>query len=309
MPPWLAFRDNGNGTATFSGKPPLTATPYAAGPSVVPYALGQAVAGTPVQVIIYVSAAPVFLDTGAQLVTKCRADFGCALPVHTNMATGTFSLDDGDGITQQTSSPDTGELSFNPTTGGAYPMTVRATNSYGSASQTYTFYVEQAPGFPSIQPDRPLGLWLMVNVPVSFAIPTTGYPHDLGVTIDGATQYLPPMTVSELDPTLQGPGKLPQGISFTDQTSAGLPTGTALFTGTPAEGSEGAYDVWIKADNGQVINTILAINVRAPGDVNDDGQVTCTDLSAIAGQANYNAQADINNDGTVNVIDLSLVAR
>ncbi|MGH9631138.1 MAG: PQQ-dependent sugar dehydrogenase, partial [Bryobacteraceae bacterium] len=64
----------------------------------------------------------------------------------------------------------------------------------------------------------------------------------------------------------------------------------------------------------------IVYEVRAvenpPGDVNNDGEVTCADLVMVraslgtrSGQAGFNAEADVNSDGVVNVRDLAFVAR
>lgn len=313
LPGWLQFKDNGDGTATFSGQPPETATSYDVSASIALDKAGDTPSVYPVT--IHVSAAPVFLDTGNQLRTKCMAGYGCGLAVHTNMAAGTFTLTgDAPGVIEQTVTPGVGELFYQTTTGGAYPITVKASNSYGEAFQDYTLYVEQAPGFPTA-PAGQLDIWLMAKVPASYSIPTTGYPHDRGVDVSVDTghtgQYLPEMKLG-----LSG-DLLPPGISFTDHTSAGIPTGTGLFSGTPDPFGAGRdYQVLLSADNGLKASLPITIHVRAAGDVNNDGQVNCGDfntfraaLGTYAGQPNYNVLADINGDGAVNVKDLFLVAR
>ncbi len=306
-PGWLSFRDNGDGTATFSGRPPATATPYSVSVGVLPVAIGQV--GIELTNTLAIRAAPVFINPADQLMTRCDVNEPCHLSAHTNMASGTLSLS-GDvpaGLTLNSDRPAGGDLNFKTATGGAYPITVTATNSYGSTNQIYTFYVRQQPGFPTATGDQ-LDIWLMAKVRASFSIPTTGYPHDIGVLTPGGAQYLPPMQLTVHH-------RLPQGISFTDQTAAGVPTGTGLFSGTPAEGSEGDYRVNIEANNGHAANLQVTLHVRMAGDVNNDGQANCTDVSAIraamgsyAGQPNYNVLADINNDGAVNVLDLALAA-
>ncbi|HWB95567.1 MAG TPA: dockerin type I repeat-containing protein, partial [Bryobacteraceae bacterium] len=321
LPSWMTFKDNGNGTATYSGIPPLTATSFDVTTGILPQAAGQNGIFVPSLITIHVSAVPVFTDIGTQLITVCQVNQPCVLNVHTNMTAGTLSLS-GDrpvGLNLAVSSPEQGELDFQTATGGAYPVTVNAANGVASTNQVYTFYVQQAPGFPLAISHGQGGfsnfwdtgdIWFMANVPVSFPIATTGYPHDVGVTTPGGTVLLPPMQLTIT--------RLPQGLSFASQTSAGIPTGTGLISGTPADGagSTGDWGVGMTANNGLESHLTLHIHVRHPGDVNEDFQVDCTDVNTIKaamgshpGQANYNAQADINNDGVVNVIDLALVAR
>jgi hypothetical protein len=77
-----------------------------------------------------------------------------------------------------------------------------------------------------------------------------------------------------------------------------------------------------------VINALSADSVRShvataalvvtgtPGDVNGDGAVDCSDVTAVraaygkrAGQAGYNPSADFNGDGFVNIQDLQFVVQ
>ena len=313
LPGWMKLHDNGNGTATVSGNPPLRTAPYDVDFSIFATAAGQLSVYFEPTIAIHVSVAPLFTDTGKDLMTICVAKQPCGLSVHTNMLAGSLSLSRNvpAGLTLNANS---GLLQFETATGGVYPVTVTATNSYGSTSQIYTFYVRQNPGFPTANGDQ-LDIWLMAEVPASFSIPTTAYPHDTGVNTPGGTQILPPMQLS-----LQTPNGIkqtvPKGLSFTSQTPAGVPTGTGLIGGTPADGAEGQYPLTLDANNGFTAYLNMTLHVRMPGDVNNDGHVDCADVNLIraalgtfAGQAGYNVQADINNDGAVNVADLALIAK
>lgn len=317
MPPWLRFQDNGNGTATYFGNPPPTATPYSFSTAVIPNTAGFG-PYLAYPITIQVTAAPAFTDTGSKLYLVGQVNNEYILPVDTDMATGTLSLSGTApaGLTFAAPYPNEGQLHFKTATGGAYPFTIDATNSYGSASQVYTFYMQQLPGFPTAINNSMLSIWLMANIPASYSIPTTGYPHDIGVTAPGGTQILPPMQLS-----LESPNgfteTLPAGLTLSDQTSAGIPTGTALISGTPTQTSgQGPLPLTLKANNGQTKYLNINLYVRVPGDINNDGEVNCTDVNVLkaalgsyAGQPNYNVQADINNDGAVNVLDLALVAK
>jgi hypothetical protein len=223
------------------------------------------------------------------------------------MLSGAFSLDDqtpsGLALRQN---PGRGQLSWMPTSGGAYPVSVTATNGAGSATAVYTFYVQEAPDFPTIGSGD---IWLMIGQPASITIPTTGYPHDVGVTIANM-QILPPMTLS-----LHGQS-LPAGVSFSSANARGVPTGTAIISGIPARGAEGNYRMSLEANNGLSHRADITLHVRIAGDADGDGNANCQDynfiktaLGQVRGQASYDARADLNNDGVVDATDLGVLSQ
>ena len=73
----------------------------------------------------------------------------------------------------------------------------------------------------------------------------------------------------------------------------------------------------VLADHGFAGAAIEAgIDAVSVADVNEDGQVSCSDLAIIrasfgkrAGQAGFDPRADVNRDGIVNVYDLSFVSQ
>jgi hypothetical protein len=194
------------------------------------------------------------------------------------------------------------------TVGGAYPISVIATDNAGSATATYTYYLSEPPGFPTAAGASAIDFWLMEGVAASISIPTTGYPHDVGVTNSTGKQLLPQMVLTLRD--------IPRGMTFTSTTAAGIPTGTGLLSGKPDAGSARDFRSILEANNGVRANIEVKYHVRKPGDVNDDGQVDCQDRTTLtdsfglhSGQTGFDARADLNNDGTVDAADSAILTR
>jgi hypothetical protein len=115
-------------------------------------------------------------------------------------------------------------------------MPLMATNAYGSAQQTLTITVQQAPAITSKK-----SVNLTVGAPGSFSVQTTGSPT---------------ASITEA-------GALPSGVSFTDNGD-----GTATLAGTPASGTSGSYPLTITAANGVSPNATqsftLTVNPATP---------------------------------------------
>ncbi len=103
-------------------------------------------------------------------------------------------------------------------TGGTYTVTLKATNSAGSTTQSFTLTIDQPSAFTSAASAS-----ATVGSALSFKVTTSGYPV---------------ATVSES-------GALPTGVTFSAKSN-----GTATIAGTPAAGTGGTYDVTLGASNG-----------------------------------------------------------
>ncbi len=111
-----------------------------------------------------------------------------------------------------------GVLSGTPAvgTGGAYPLTIKATNGVGTgATQSFTLTVDEAPAITSVS-----SATFTAGTPGSFSLTATGYPA----------------------PTLSETGALPGGVTFN--------AASGVLSGTPAAGTGGAYSISFKAANG-----------------------------------------------------------
>lgn len=115
--------------------------------------------------------------------------------------------DNGDGTATIAGTPNAGS-------GGTYPVTVTATNEYGSTSQSFTIKVDEAPTITSSN-----NATAAVGNSFSFQITSTGYP----------------------DPNFSKTGTLPSGLSFHGRTG--------IISGTPKTGTTGTYVIVITAKN------------------------------------------------------------
>ena len=103
-----------------------------------------------------------------------------------------------------------------PTTEATYPITLAATNSNGTATQSFFLVVGKSPTFLS-----PASTLLTKGKPSSFVVRTSGSPT----------------------PLLTKSGTLPNGLTFTEKGN-----GTAVLTGSPT--TVGTYSITITAVNG-----------------------------------------------------------
>ena len=212
LPGGLSFTDNGNGTALISGTAPATGTAsltVKASNGISPDA-SQAYTVIVGQAPKFTSADSATATPGSSFNFTVKAG-GYPAPSwgESNLPPGVSFTGNGDG---------TATLSGTPTTPGTYAMPLMATNAYGSAQQTLTITVQQAPAITSKKTVN-----LTVGAPGSFSVQTTGSPT-ASITESGA---------------------LPSGVSFTDNGD-----GTATLAGTPASGTSGSYPLTITAANG-----------------------------------------------------------
>jgi hypothetical protein len=230
LPGGLSFHDNGNGTALISGTATVTGTVsfgVRASNGLNPDATGN--------YTVIVGRAPSF-TSGNSAAATLGSPFSLTVKAggypapswgESGLPPGVGFTDNGDG---------TATISGTPTTAGSYPMPLMATNAYGSAQQTLTVTVQQAPAITS---GKSAGF--TVGAPGSFSVQASGSP------------------VATINET----GTLPSGITFTDNGD-----GTATLAGTPAPGTSGSYPLTITAANGvspsATQNFTLTVNPSTP---------------------------------------------
>ncbi len=218
LPGGVTYTDNGNGTATLAGTP-------AAG-SGKSYTLNLTASNG-----ILPNATQTFTLTVNEAPTIKTAN-------HTTFtvgSAGTFSVTAGgwpkpalsasgalpSGVTFTDNGDGTATLAGTPAagTGGAYPLTITASNGVGpDAVQSFTLNVDQAPAITSAN-----AATFTVGTPGTFTVTTTGFPTA----------------------ALSKSGGLPSGVTFSDNGN-----GTATLAGTPGAGTGGTYAITITASNG-----------------------------------------------------------
>ncbi len=217
LPTGLSFTANSNGTATIAG------TPAAGTGGSYPLTVKAANStGTTSQgFTLVVDQAPAI--TSAATTTGTVGKAMSFTVTTTGYPSATMITETGKlptGLSFTANSNGTATIAGTPAagTGGSYPLTVKAANSTGTASQGFTLVVDQAPAITSAKTTTGT-----VGKAMSFTVTTTGYPS---------------ATITET-------GKLPNGISFVAKAG-----GVATILGTPAMGTTGTYTLTITATNG-----------------------------------------------------------
>ena len=250
LPAGVTFKDNKDGTATLAGTPAAdtggTYTVTITARNGVGPAATQAFTLTVYQACQITSHDHATFGVG-QAGTFTVATTGvpnCGLFESGNLPPGVTFTDSGNG---------TATISGTPTTGGVYLLGIIAGNGIGgNAAQTVTLTVRQSPQITS-----PVGTTFTVGQAGTFTVTSTGVPNS----------------------TLSESGKLPSGVTFTDNGD-----GTATLAGTPAAGAGGEYPFRITAKNGvsPAATQAFALTVnQAPGITSAD-HTTCTVRKACA---------------------------
>jgi probable HAF family extracellular repeat protein len=215
LPGGVTFTDNGDGTATLAGTPsPGTAGSYSlkltAHNGVVPDAT------QPFTLTVNPPAVrPVFTSaTTATFTTPTAGSFTVTTtgsPTPTLTETGALP----GGVTFADTGTGSAILSGTPVagSGGTYPITITATNTGGTTTQSFTLTVNQAPAITSANATT-----FIVGTIGTFTAVATGFPA----------------------PMLSESGTLPGGVSF----NAGV------LNGSPTPGDDGTYSITITASNG-----------------------------------------------------------
>jgi large repetitive protein len=218
LPSGITFTDNGDGTATLSGTPPVAAAgiyrlTFTAG-NTIPSDASQPFTLTVQQAPAITSADHTTFGlgvAGAFTVTTSGVPTP-GIDLSGDLPEGVTFTDNGDGTATLSGTPATGS-------GGVYVLTLTASNGVSpNASQAFTLTVTGAPRITSADSTT-----FAVGVTEAFLVTATGIPT----------------------PALTYNGALPGGVTFTDHGD-----GTATVGGTPNRGTAGIYLLTITASNG-----------------------------------------------------------
>ena len=224
LPVGVSFTDNGDGTATLSGTPtgrsqglyPLTF--YANGGGFARQSFTLTVDRAPGLRHVGTVHAPAGAAMGQAIMAA-----GYPVPALTEtgaLPAGLSFTDNGDGTADIAGTAATGS-------GGTYPVTITAANGLGSASESFTIVVPEAPVFTSADTAS-----ASTGTPFSVTAAASGYPS----------------------PTITESGALPKGVKYV--------AATATFTGTPAPGTAGTYHVTLTATNSSgTVSQSFTLNV------------------------------------------------
>jgi hypothetical protein len=218
--PWLSLHDNGNGTATLSGTPPVgTSGPVSV--SIVPGAADSLASGNPYT--ITVTNAPLFTSANTATFTVGTA--------------GSFTVSSTEGTISLANSLPAG-LQFSPSgnnatitgtpaaqTGGQYPLSLTVdAGTLGSTTQNLMLNINEAPTITS-----PPVVTFFAGKPGSFSVTTTGFPS----TSSQSAATAPGMHFDS--------SGLPSFLTASNLNAAGLYTGTLVLSGTPQTTDVGTY--------------------------------------------------------------------
>ncbi len=221
LPPGVTFADNGDGTATLAGTPaagasgsyPITIT---AANGVSPDATQSfklTVSPATTAPVITSAGAATFAAGNAGKFTVTTSGFPAAALSATSspaLPSGVTFTDNGDGTATLAGPPPAGSQ-------GTYLLTIKASNSAGTASQSFTLTVNSGLAITS----------------AATATATAGQAFSFTVTTTGSPA-----------PALSRAGTLPPGITFTANGN-----GTATLAGTPAAADSGPYPITFTATN------------------------------------------------------------
>lgn len=203
LPVGVTLVDHANGTATLSG----TASVGGSFPIVITASNGVGTAASQ-SFVLSVHQAPMFTSAataafnvgtvGTFLVTSVGVPVP-ALTVTGALPSGVTFADNGNASAALSGTPAAG-------TSGSYPLTITATNSVATATQSFLLIVRASPVFTSAS-----GTVFTVGAASSFPVTAAGSPT----------------------PTIAVSGPLPRGVTFTAATGLleGTPTQTGTFAG------------------------------------------------------------------------------
>jgi hypothetical protein len=319
-PSWLHFQDNGDGTGILSGTPPVeTSGTYTFNLS--PYPNVNAPPSGPVTLFtLNVIGRPQFTSKNSASFTVGQAS---SFTISTNQSSGPIAeigglpeglafIDNGNGTATVTGTPAAGS-------GGVKTLQLSATNSLGTGMQALNLQVNETPLFTTTPLQGNKGISFVnfsIGQPNSFGFSVSGYP--LLSSAPASQSQSAPGYVPGVQFTIQGqpPYVLPADLSYSNLNPQGYNTGTLTLSGNPSPADTGIYLVNMAATNGvgNGAGMQLILNIAAPGDVNGDGVVNCSDVNQVKAsfglyriQAGYNPRADLNNDGVVDALDLAIV--
>ncbi len=220
LPSGVTFVDNGDGTATLSGTV-LSGGVNGIG-GVFPFTItannGIGTAATQSFTLTVDKSAAITSAAATTFTVGTVGSFSVtatgfptpSLSETGNLPNGLNFVDNGNGTATLAGTPVAG-------TGKVYSLTIKATNSVNTATQTFTLTVDEAPAITSNA-----SATFSVGGAGSFSVTSTGWP-------------LPALTET---------GALPNGVTFVDNGN-----GTATLAGTPASGTAGSYPITVKATN------------------------------------------------------------
>ena len=240
LPAGVSFSDNGDGTGNLSGTAAVAAGTYTAtitaanagGTTSQTITLTVRAAGTAVPVPTFTSAAAATAKAGTAFTfAATTAGSPTDSKGYTTNVTHSGALPAG--VSFNNNGDGTATLSGTPTaaSGGTYPITLTASNSAGTTTQSFVLSVNGGPAITTAA-----SATATVGSGFTFTVKATGAPT----------------------PALTESGALPQGLTWADNGN-----GTATLSGTPGVDQGGVYKLTFTAANalGSAVQSVtLTVN-------------------------------------------------
>jgi hypothetical protein len=286
--PWLRYQEHADGTALLSGIPPLSGASTTTAFNVCPYARGSQFSdcgNVTGNMAVTVDAAPRFVSNPFGIIAVGR---GGAINVFVNRLNGNIGFSPVDiltsrfpkGLSLDPAPPQhngmvTASISGvpEPGQGGRYQFVLNWTDQLSSVNSTFTLDVLEPARITS-----PATFTFFEGRQAADQITTQGYPVN-SADVDCRLARCGDMSI-HMD---WGPRHF-DGLTVTDHTPQGIPTGVGRFGGVIPTGSSGIYDALFFARNGPMgpeFRQAVKFVVLPTADLNGDGKVDCGDLTAI----------------------------
>ncbi|HXW33222.1 MAG TPA: putative Ig domain-containing protein [Acidimicrobiales bacterium] len=229
LPPGVTFTDNGNGSATLAGTPQAGT----GGAYNIVLTANNGIGSPAIQdFILTVDQSPAFTSSEDATFVKGQAGSftvsASGYPSPTLIEAGTLPT----GLSFEIEGEGAAIIMGTPRKSGTFDIRFSATSTVGTVTQTLAITVATTPTI-SAKSLNPVKVGGQVHLVVS----AKGYPL----------------------PIISESGALPTGVTFTDNGS-----GTAVLSGTPAEGSEGTYPLTFTASNsGGQTSTVRVLRVES----------------------------------------------
>jgi hypothetical protein len=162
-----------------------------------------------------------------------------------------------------------------PGQGGRYEFMLNWTDQLTSVNQLFTLDVLERAKITS-----PATFTFFEGGRAAGQVTTTGYPVNSAGINCGSGKDCADMSIRM---QWLSPRRI-EGLTLTDRTPEGIPTGVGRFGGSIPAGSSGLYEVDVFASNGRMApeaRQLIKLVVLPTADLNGDGKVDCGDLTAI----------------------------
>ena len=312
--PWLRVQENSDGTVLLDGTPPMTGQPVSLSVTACPFADGSGIRTcSSGNLRITVDAAARFMSDPFGGVVTGRPP---RIQMTVNRLNGsirfTDQLPNGLSIVPAPPQPDgkvTAQIQGTPAPGqgGRYQLNLNWTDQATSLNELFKLDILEPATITS-----PPSFTFFEGMPATGQVTTRGYPVNSAGIDCGIGKDCGDMQIS-----LRWGTRPIAGLTLTDHSPQGVPTGFGQFAGTIPTGSSAVYPATLQVSNGRMappFQQAVRLVVLPNPDLNGDGVVDCQDLAAIKNAIGtvppgLGRGFDVNGDGVVDQKDIDAMVR